>query len=95
MKRDRDQALPPATAHRGGDRVNIVQLVPDVICPRCHSAANLPHESEHECIVSIDAEMRVLVTRTAKLHALRKRLVDERLRAMRDYLAKAQARCSS
>jgi hypothetical protein len=69
--------------------------VPDVICSRCHSAANLPHDSDHDCIVSIDAEMRVLVTRTAKLHALRKTLVDERLRAMRDYLANAQAQLSS
>jgi CRP-like cAMP-binding protein len=95
MKRERDEALPPATAHRTGGRANIVRLVPDMICSRCHSPANLPHESEHECIVSIDAEMRVLVTRTAKLHALRKTLVDERLRAMRDYLAKTQARFSS
>ena len=95
MKRDRDDALPPATAHRPGGCTNIVQLVPDMVCSRCHSAANLPHESEHECIVSIDAEMRVLVTRTAKLHALRKTLVEDRLRAMRDYLAKAQARLSS
>jgi CRP-like cAMP-binding protein len=95
MKRDRDEALPPATAHRAGGRANIVQLVPDIICPRCQSSANVPHESEHECILSIDAEMRVLVTRTAKLHALRKTLVDERLRAMRDYLAKAQTRFSS
>ena len=95
MKRERDDALPPATMHRPGGRANIVQLVPDITCSRCHSAANLPHDSEHECIVSIDAEMRVLVTRTAKLHALRKTLVDERLRAMRDYLAKIQARLSS
>lgn len=95
MKRERDEALPPATAHRPGGRSNIVQLVPDAMCSRCHSAANLPHESEHECILSIDAEMRVLVTRTAKLHALRKTLVDERLRAMRDYLAKTHARLSS
>jgi len=95
LKRDRDEALPPATARRTGGCTNIVQLVPDIVCPRCHSTANLPHESEHECIISIDAEMRVLVTRTAKLHALRKTLVEERLRAMRDYLAKAQARLSS
>jgi hypothetical protein len=95
LKRDRDEALPPATAHRTGGCTNIVQLVPDIVCSRCHSTSNLPHESEHECIISIDAEMRVLVTRTAKLHALRKTLVEERLRAMRDYLAKAQARLSS
>jgi CRP-like cAMP-binding protein len=95
MKREREEALPPATARRPGGCANIVQLVPDIICSRCHSAANLPHESEHECIIAIDAELRVLVTRTAKLHALRKTLVDERLRAMRDYLAKAQARLSS
>ena len=95
MKCERDEALPPATAHRPGRRANVIQLVPDVMCSRCHSAANLPHDSEHDCIVSIDAEMRVLVTRTAKLHALRKTLVEERLRAMREYLAKAQARLSS
>lgn len=94
MKRDRDEALPPATAHRPDGCSNIVQLVPDIICSRCQSAANLPHDSEHECIVAIDAEMRLLVTRTARLHALRKTLVDQRLRAMRDYLAKAPGRLS-
>jgi hypothetical protein len=65
-----------------------------VTCPRCQSAAKLPHASEHECILGIDAEMRLLVTRTANLHALRKVLVQERLRIMREYLDKARSQLS-
>jgi hypothetical protein len=95
MKRQRDAALPHRTAGLAQNRANVVQLVPDVTCPRCQSAANLPHKTEHECIMGIDTEMRVLVTRTAKLHTLRKILVDERLRAMRSYLEKTRALASS
>jgi CRP-like cAMP-binding protein len=94
FKRHREDALPLGAALLGG-RANVVHLVPDVTCARCQSGVGLPHPSEHECITAIDAELRVLSSRTACLHSLRKVLVDQRLRTMREYLEKARARLSS
>lgn len=61
----------------------MVQLVPEVTCARCQSGVGLPHASEHECIGAIDAELRVLTTRTAFLHSSRKALVAQRLGTIR------------
>jgi CRP-like cAMP-binding protein len=94
IKRQRDDALPAGTDRLAG-RANVVHLVPDVTCTRCQSGVGLPHPSEHECIGAIDAELRVLIGRTASLHSLRKVLVDQRLRTMREYLVKVRGRLSS
>jgi Crp-like helix-turn-helix protein len=94
ITRVREDAMPPGTSERFRGRANVVQLVPDVTCSRCQSAANLPHDSEHECINAIDVEMRLLTSRSTKLHALRKRLVDDRLQAMRKYLEESRKRLS-
>jgi hypothetical protein len=94
IKRQREDALPVGASQLGG-RANVVHLVPDITCARCQSGVGLPHPSEHECITAVDAELRVLEGRTACLHSLRKVLVDQRLRTMREYLEKIRARLSS
>jgi len=92
IKRLRDEAVPRRRGANG--RANIVQLVSGASCARCQSSANLPHASEHECIVAIDAELRVLFGRTSALHELRRRLVRDRLRVMREYLAVSRQKLS-
>jgi CRP-like cAMP-binding protein len=62
------------------------------VCAECGVAQETPHRTDRECIRAIDAEMKLLIHRTQRLQAQRKKLFERRLEALHDLVSKSSTR---
>ena len=80
----------PLSAIEDGGKVR-----PAEVCVECGVAEETPHRTDRECIRAIDAEMKLLIHRTQRLQAQRKKLFERRLKTLRDLVAKSSTRYGS
>jgi CRP-like cAMP-binding protein len=66
----------------------VVRLRPLDVCGECGVAAPTPHRTDRDCIRAIDAQMKLLIHQTRRLQLQRAKLLERRLKSLREAIEK-------